>query len=115
VFEQLKVLAAMIRAAIRRIRNLRNRAEAAQLRPAQARSTYTPMLRLPQRCRQARLIAATWADGEVRIMGSKSDLRRTLAAASGVESTMFGVRSSIPKRSPVCDETENWELMAAQG
>ena len=37
------------------------------------------------------------ADGEVRIMGSKGDLLRTLAAASGVKSATPGVRSSILK------------------
>src|SRR5271166_4510770 len=37
------------------------------------------------------------ADGEVRIMGSKSDPLRTLAAASGVKSATLGVRSSVPK------------------
>jgi site-specific DNA recombinase len=37
------------------------------------------------------------ADGEVRIMGSKSDLLRTLAAASGVKSATPGVRSSVLK------------------
>ena len=36
------------------------------------------------------------ADGEVRIMGSKGDLRRTLAAAPGVKSAAGGVRSSVP-------------------
>lgn len=35
------------------------------------------------------------ADREVRIMGSKSDLLRTLAAISGVESAAGGVRSSV--------------------
>ncbi|MGO8831337.1 MAG: recombinase zinc beta ribbon domain-containing protein [Roseiarcus sp.] len=40
------------------------------------------------------------ADGEVRIMGSKSDLLRTLAAASGVKSATLGVRSSVPKWRP---------------
>jgi site-specific DNA recombinase len=34
------------------------------------------------------------ADREVRIMGSKSDLLRTLAAISGVKSATGGVRSS---------------------
>src|ERR1700730_2473928 len=34
------------------------------------------------------------ADREVRIMGSKSDLLRTLAAISGVKSAANGVRSS---------------------
>jgi site-specific DNA recombinase len=37
------------------------------------------------------------ADGEVRIMGSKGDLLRTLTAASGVKSAMPGVRSSVLK------------------
>jgi site-specific DNA recombinase len=36
------------------------------------------------------------ADREVRIMGSKSDLLRTLAAISGVKSATGGVRSSVP-------------------
>ena len=35
------------------------------------------------------------ADGEVRIMGSKGDLLRTLAAGSGVKSGTVGVRSSV--------------------
>jgi DNA invertase Pin-like site-specific DNA recombinase len=35
------------------------------------------------------------AEGEVRIMGSKSDLLRTLAATSGVKSAPPGVRSSV--------------------
>ena len=43
------------------------------------------------------------ADREVRIMGSKSDLLRTLAAASGVKSATPGVRSSVPKWRPVRD------------
>ncbi len=37
------------------------------------------------------------AEGEVRIMGSKGDLLRTLAAASGVKSATRGVRSSVLK------------------
>jgi site-specific DNA recombinase len=37
------------------------------------------------------------ADGEVRIMGSKGDLLRTLAAASGVKPATPGVRSSVLK------------------
>jgi hypothetical protein len=36
------------------------------------------------------------AEREVRIMGSKSDLLRTLAAISGVKSATGGVRSSVP-------------------
>jgi hypothetical protein len=34
---------------------------------------------------------------EVRIMGSKSVLLRTLVAASSAKSAMFGVPSSVPK------------------
>jgi hypothetical protein len=41
------------------------------------------------------------AGGEVRIMGSKSDLLRTLAAAAGVKSALTHVRSSVPKWRPV--------------
>ncbi len=37
------------------------------------------------------------AEKEVRIMGSKSDLLRTLAAASGVKPATTGVRSSVLK------------------
>ena len=37
------------------------------------------------------------ADNEVRIMGAKSELLRTLVAASSVESAAFGVRSSVLK------------------
>jgi hypothetical protein len=37
------------------------------------------------------------AKGEVRIMGSKGDLLRTLAVASGVKSATSGVRSSVLK------------------
>jgi len=37
------------------------------------------------------------ADGEVRVMGSKADLLRTLAAASGVKSAAGGVPSSVLK------------------
>ena len=37
------------------------------------------------------------ADDEVRIMGSKSDLLRTLTAASALKSAAPGLRSSIPK------------------
>ena len=35
------------------------------------------------------------ADGEIRIMGSKGDLLRTLVAASGAKSATLGVRSSV--------------------
>ena len=34
---------------------------------------------------------------EIRIMGSKTELLRTLAAAASVESAVVGVRSFIPK------------------
>ena len=37
------------------------------------------------------------AEGEVRIMGSKSELLRTLVAASSVETAAFGVHSSVLK------------------
>ncbi len=43
------------------------------------------------------------ADGEVRIMGSRSDLLRTLTAVSGGKSASPGVRSSVPKWRPVRD------------
>src|SRR3984885_15422299 len=43
------------------------------------------------------------ADAEVRIMGSKSDLLRTLAAAAGGKSPIVGVRSSVLKWRPVRD------------
>ncbi len=36
------------------------------------------------------------AESDVRIMGSKGDLLRTLAAASGVKSATPGVRSFVP-------------------
>ena len=42
-------------------------------------------------------------DSEVRIIGSKSNLLHTLAAASGVRAAPFGVRSSVPKWRPVGD------------
>ena len=37
------------------------------------------------------------ADKEVRIMGSKSELLRTLVAGSGGKSVAFGVQSSVLK------------------
>ncbi len=37
------------------------------------------------------------ADKEVRIMGTKSELLRTLVAASGGKSVAFGVQSSVLK------------------
>ena len=45
---------------------------------------------------------------EIRIMGSKTELLRTLAAAASVESAAVGVRSFIPKWRPDVDETENY-------
>jgi len=47
------------------------------------------------------------ADGEVRIMGSKGDLLRTLAAASGVKSATPGVRSSVLSWRRECLPTSN--------
>jgi site-specific DNA recombinase len=43
------------------------------------------------------------ADGEVSIIGSKSNLLRTLAAASGAQPATFAVRSSVPKWRPLRD------------
>ena len=40
---------------------------------------------------------------EVRIIGSKTELLRTLTAAGGGKSAAFGVRSFIPKWRPVRD------------
>jgi integrase len=48
------------------------------------------------------------ADGEVRIMGSKGDLLRTLAAASGVKSAAGGVRSSVLKWRATPDDDEHY-------
>src|SRR5271165_1821831 len=42
------------------------------------------------------------ADEEVRIMGSKGDLLRTLAASSGVKPATPGVRSSVPSWRKEC-------------
>jgi hypothetical protein len=47
------------------------------------------------------------AEHEVRIMGSKGDLLRTLAAASGAKSASPGVRSSVLKWRPVGDGNPN--------
>ena len=41
--------------------------------------------------------------GEVRIIGSKTELLRTLTASAGGKSAAFGVRSFIPKWRPVGD------------
>ena len=43
------------------------------------------------------------ADGEVRIIGSKSNLLHTLAAASGARPATFAVRSSVPRWRPLGD------------
>ena len=40
---------------------------------------------------------------ELRIMGSKGELLRTLVAASSTKTAGFGVRSSVPKWRPVRD------------
>jgi len=55
------------------------------------------------------------ADSEVRIMGSKNDLLRTLAAASSVKSAAFGVRSSVPKWRPVRDSNPCYQRERAAG
>lgn len=45
---------------------------------------------------------------EVRIMGSKSVLLRTLVAAESVKTAGFGVPSFVPKWRPSVDETDNY-------
>lgn len=52
------------------------------------------------------------ADGEVRIMGSRSELLRTLAAASGVRSA-GPVRSSVPKWRAMLEEDEHYAYAIA--
>jgi hypothetical protein len=47
------------------------------------------------------------ADGEVRIMGSKTNLLRTLVAAGG-QSAAVGVPSSVLKWRAMLDEDENF-------
>ena len=47
-------------------------------------------------------------DREVRIMGSKSDLLRTLAAISGVKSASFGVRTSVLDWRKGWDSNPRW-------
>lgn len=42
-------------------------------------------------------LRAEVADGELRIMGSKSELLRTLIAASSMETAAFGVHGSVLK------------------
>mgnify|MGYP005810073993 CR=1 FL=1 len=48
------------------------------------------------------------ADGEVRIIGSKSNLLHTLAAASGARPATFAIRSSVPNWRPVGDSNPCW-------
>jgi site-specific DNA recombinase len=45
---------------------------------------------------------APTADSEIRIMGSRGDLLRTLAGISGTRSATGGVRSSVLKRQREC-------------
>jgi hypothetical protein len=45
---------------------------------------------------------------ELRIMGSKSELLRTLVAASSAKTAGFGVPGSVPKWRPSVDETGNY-------
>ncbi|VDS03009.1 hypothetical protein DEVEQU_00129 [Devosia equisanguinis] len=54
------------------------------------------------------------ADDEVRIMGSKSELLRTLVAASSVETAAFGVHSSVLKWRTRCEidgHCNCWEIL----
>jgi len=44
---------------------------------------------------------------ELRIMGSKSVLLRTLVAASSAKTAGFGVPSSVPKWRAIQDKTTN--------
>jgi site-specific DNA recombinase len=53
------------------------------------------------------------AKGEVRITGSKSELLRTLVAASSGQSAAFGVHSSVLKWRPSVDETDNYVSASA--
>jgi len=48
---------------------------------------------------------------EVRILGKRSELPRTLTAASGVEAAALGVRSFKPKWHTQDDEDENWLII----
>jgi len=54
------------------------------------------------------------ADGEVRIMGSKGDLLRTLAAAAGATSPTVGVRSSVLKWRPQGDSNPRYRRERAK-
>jgi site-specific DNA recombinase len=51
---------------------------------------------------------------EVRIMGSKSVLLRTLVAASSVKTAGFGVPSSVPKRRATVDEDGQYSFAVAR-
>ena len=58
------------------------------------------------------------SDDEVRIMGSKSELLRTLVAASSVETAAFGVHSSVLKWRARHDEdghSNHWEISVQLG
>ncbi len=48
------------------------------------------------------------AEGEVRIMGSRSELLRTLAASAGVKSAASGVPSFVPKWRTGWDSNPRW-------
>ena len=48
---------------------------------------------------------------ELRIMGSKSVLLRTLVAAESAKTTGFGVPSSVPKWRAIQDKTANSYLI----
>ncbi len=48
------------------------------------------------------------SDGEVRIMGSKTDLLRTLAAASGAGPAASGGPTSVPKWRTGWDSNPRW-------
>lgn len=53
------------------------------------------------------------ADTEVRIMGSKSELLRTLVAASGGKSGVAGVQGSVLKWRTAAGDDENYTLAIA--
>lgn len=53
------------------------------------------------------------AEGEVRIMGSRSELLRTLVAAGGGQTAAPGVRSSVPKWRPRRDSNPCYSLERA--
>ena len=47
---------------------------------------------------------------EIRILGTKTELLRTLVAAAGVESAAAGVRSFIPKWRATVDEDGHYSF-----